>query len=40
LRQDKVLYPNESVLSRCEEIGDVGKAVFIYDRMWTELKCS
>lgn len=40
LRKDKVLYPNESVLARCEEIGDVGKAVFLYDRMWTELKCS
>lgn len=40
LRQDKVLYPNESVLARCEEIGDVGSAVFTYDRMWTELKCS
>lgn len=40
LRQDKVLYPNENILARCEEIGDVGKAVFTYDRMWTELKCS
>ncbi len=40
LRRDKVLYPNESVLARCEEIGDVGNAVFTYDRMWTELKCS
>ncbi len=40
LRRDQLLYPNENILSRCEEIGDVGKAVFTYDRMWTELKCS
>jgi spermidine/putrescine transport system substrate-binding protein len=40
LKNDKILYPNESVLARCEEIGDVGKAIFTYDRMWTELKCS
>jgi len=40
LRNDRVLYPNENVLARCEQIGDVGNAVFAYDRMWTELKCS
>ena len=40
LKNDKILYPNDSVLARCEEIGDVGKALFTYDRMWTELKCS
>lgn len=33
------LYPPDSVLDRCEEIHDVGKAVAIYDRLWTELKC-
>ncbi len=40
LRKDKILYPNESILARCEEIGDVGQALFTYDRMWTELKCT
>lgn len=40
LKNDRMLYPSESVLARCEEIGDVGSALFLYDRMWTELKCS
>lgn len=40
LKNDKNLYPSESVLARCEEIGDVGQAIFTYDRMWTELKCT
>lgn len=40
LRRDRSLYPPEEVLSRCEEIGDVGRAVFTFDRMWTELKCT
>jgi len=37
---DPHLYPGEKVLERCEEIADVGSALFYYDRMWTELKCS
>ncbi len=40
MRQDHNLYPPESLLSKCEELGDVGSMVFLYDRMWTELKCS
>lgn len=40
LRQDRNLYPPENVMQVCEEIGDVGRAIFLYDRMWTELKCS
>jgi spermidine/putrescine transport system substrate-binding protein len=39
LVNDKTLYPPESLLDKCEEIGDVGKTVQFYDRMWTELKC-
>jgi len=37
---DPNLYPGAKVLERCEEIADVGNALFYYDRMWTELKCS
>jgi spermidine/putrescine transport system substrate-binding protein len=39
-RNDKNLYPPESLLSRCDELADVGKLVFLYDRLWTELKCT
>ncbi len=37
---DQNLYPGEKILERCEDIGDVGTALFYYDQMWTELKCS
>jgi spermidine/putrescine transport system substrate-binding protein len=40
MREDHNLYPPESLLSKCDELGDVGSMVFLYDRMWTELKCS
>ncbi len=40
LRSDKELYPPESVLANCEEIKDIGKSIFIYDRQWSELKCT
>ncbi len=40
LRNDPNLYPPESVMARCEELGELGPAIFIYDRMWTELKCA
>jgi spermidine/putrescine transport system substrate-binding protein len=33
-------YPSDSILSKCEELQDLGKSIFLYDRMWTELKCS
>lgn len=40
LKDDPNLYPPESVLSTCEDLKDIGAAVFTYDRLWTELKCS
>jgi len=39
LLEDKTLYPTPELLNRCEEIVDVGDAIFLYDRYWTELKC-
>lgn len=39
LRDDRNLYPPETILEKCEDLGDIGNAVFVYDRMWTELKC-
>jgi spermidine/putrescine transport system substrate-binding protein len=33
-------YPSQSVLSVCEQLVDIEKVIFVYDRMWTELKCS
>ncbi|MBY0357218.1 MAG: spermidine/putrescine ABC transporter substrate-binding protein [Candidatus Obscuribacterales bacterium] len=40
LIEDQYLYPSDSILDRCEEIQDIGQAIFIYDRLWTELKCT
>lgn len=40
LRQDANLYPTGKLMDSCEELGDIGPAIFIYDRMWTELKCA
>ncbi len=39
LLHEKGLYPPESVLDGCDELADIGTAIFLYDRMWTELKC-
>ncbi len=39
LLDDQSIYPPDHVLDRCEELEDIGKAVFIFDRLWTELKC-
>jgi spermidine/putrescine transport system substrate-binding protein len=40
LKKDPNLYPGEEILQKCEEIRDLGRGVFIYDAMWTELKCA
>jgi spermidine/putrescine transport system substrate-binding protein len=39
LLASKSLYPPQATLDKCEEIGEIGSAIFAYDRMWTELKC-
>lgn len=39
LLANKNIYPPEEVLSRLEAVQDIGSAIFIYDRLWTELKC-
>lgn len=39
-RSDPNLYPPESLLSKCDELSDIGKLIFLYDRLWTEIKCS
>ncbi len=38
--EDRNLYPLPAVMAKCEELADIGSAIFIYDRKWTELKCS
>lgn len=38
--EDRNLYPSEAVMSKCEEIADIGQEIFFYDKMWTELKCT
>lgn len=40
LKHNLELYPPDNVLARCEEINDIASAIFIYDRQWSELKCS
>ncbi len=37
--QDRTLYPSDALLDKCEQIQDVGNAILLYDRAWTELKC-
>ena len=39
MQQDRTLYPDEQLLDKCEEIHDIGNAILLYDRAWTELKC-
>lgn len=39
LLHDRNIYPPDSLLQKCEELGDIGPAIFLYDRLWTELKC-
>ncbi len=37
---DPNLYPPPAVMAKCEELGDIGRTIFVYDQLWTELKCS
>ena len=38
LRQNPAVYPPDSTFDRLEWITDVGEAIKLYDRAWTELK--
>lgn len=38
LQSNPALFPEPSMLGRCEMLEDVGQAVLLYDRMWTEVK--
>jgi len=38
MAQNPAIYPPESVVARLEWIKDVGEAIKLYDRAWTELK--
>jgi spermidine/putrescine-binding protein len=38
VRDNPAIYPPESVLDRLEWMADVGEAIRLYDRAWTELK--
>ncbi len=40
VRNDRNLYPSSKVMDKCEELGDIGRGIFVYDHLWTELKCS
>ena len=39
-RLDIGRFPSQSVIATCEQLVDIEKVIFVYDRMWTELKCS
>jgi spermidine/putrescine transport system substrate-binding protein len=39
VRNDANLYPPAALMDKCDELGDIGSLIFLYDRMWTELKC-
>jgi spermidine/putrescine-binding protein len=36
--EDEAIYPPDELVSHCEFLEDVGEAVTIYDRYWTEIK--
>jgi len=38
IAQNPAVYPPASVVARLEWIKDVGEAIKLYDRAWTELK--
>jgi spermidine/putrescine transport system permease protein len=38
LLQSPALFPDETVLAKCEIIEDLGETVLLYDRLWTEIK--
>jgi spermidine/putrescine transport system substrate-binding protein len=40
LKADKSIYLPENLLNRCETVLEAGKLTFLYDQLWTELKCS
>ena len=40
LKADKNIYLPETLLNRCETVLEAGKLTFLYDQLWTELKCS
>jgi spermidine/putrescine transport system substrate-binding protein len=40
LRNDKMLFPNKSLLEKCEMIEDLGESITLWDRIWTEIKAS
>jgi spermidine/putrescine transport system substrate-binding protein len=38
IRENPAIYPSEATLDRLEWMTDVGEAIHLYDRAWTELK--
>jgi len=38
IAQNPAIYPPDAVVARLEWIKDVGDAIKVYDRAWTELK--
>jgi hypothetical protein len=38
LQSDKVLFPTEAMLAKCEMIEDLGETLTLWDRAWTEVK--
>jgi len=40
IRENPAIFPPASVLARLETLRDVGEAVPLYERAWTEVKTS
>ncbi len=40
LKANKSLFPPSALLSKCEMIADLGEAITLWDRVWTEIKSS
>ena len=37
LKEDRRLFPTDAVLAKCEALANVGDAIDLYDRLWTQL---
>lgn len=40
IQENKMLFPPDSILAKCEMVEDIGEALVLWDRIWTEVKAS
>ncbi|KMT22584.1 extracellular solute-binding protein [Clostridium cylindrosporum] len=40
IKENKTAYPDKSIIEKCEAYQDLGSRVYLYDRIWTEVKAA